>query len=70
MASSSCLVTGSQEAGFAEAEESVRWSFEVTTMGWSGSSQEGKMGLAGPKLSKKKNEKAKLVRSTNMLFIS
>lgn len=43
-------MTGSQEVGLAEAEESGRWSFEVTTMGWWASSQEGKMGLAGLQL--------------------
>lgn len=50
VASSSCLVTGIQEVALAEAEESGRWSSEVTTAGWWGSCQEGTVGLAGLQL--------------------
>lgn len=50
VASSSCLVTGIQEGALAEAEESGRWSSEVTTAGWWGSCQEGTVGLAGLQL--------------------
>ena len=56
VASSSCLVTGSQEAGPAGAGGSGRSSSEVTTTGWSGSSQEGRMVLVGPWLWKRKGE--------------
>ena len=46
-------MTGSRGAGPAGAEDSGSWSSEAITTGWSGSSPEGRGGLAGPELEEK-----------------